>query len=134
MDSAFLLNNDKQFLSVGSRHCKTWTFNGCNIRSSRVTWPKRLKLEGSSTYLEQEPLITCASFSENSYVIGTFKGKMIQIVGGSMAKAWQVHEGPLSVFNNSVSAKRLFTGGRDGKIVEFIYEKSKPLNPQMLLR
>ena len=74
--------------------------------------------------MEQEPLITCASFSESSCVIGTFKGKMIQVVGGNMAQAWQIHDGPLSVFNHCASSKRLFTGGRDGKVVEFYYQNS----------
>lgn len=129
LDSCFLLNSDKKFLSIGSRHCKAWDFNGCNIRSGRVAWPKRLKLENTKQLLAQEPLITCASFSQTSYVVGTYKGTMIQVINGAMSKAWKVHEGPLSVFNNCPQNKRLFTGGRDGKVVEFVYERSKFYTP-----
>lgn len=127
LDSCFLLGEDKQFLSVGSRHCKIWNFNGCNIRSRRVTWPKRLKLEGrnSKTNLKTEPLISCASFNNTNFVVGTYKGKMIQIINGAMGKAWQVHTGPLSVFGHSSEHKKLFTGGRDGKVMVFTYERSK---------
>lgn len=125
LDSCFSLKDDRRFLSIGSRHCKVWNFQGCNIRSSRVSWPKRLRLENSKGLLQQEPLITCATFSENSFVAGTYKGKMIQITNGAMSKAWQVHDGPLSVFNNCPKFRRFFTGGRDGKVTEFIYERSK---------
>lgn len=124
LDSCFSLKDDRKFISIGSRHCKVWNFQGCNVHSSRVSWPKRLKMENSRDLLKQEPLITCATFSENSFVVGTYKGKMIHITNGAMNKAWQVHEGPLSVFNNCSKYKRFFTGGRDGKVVEFIYERS----------
>jgi microtubule-associated protein-like 6 len=125
LESCFALTDDRKFLSIGSRHCKVWNFKGCNIHSARVSWPKRLRLENSKDLLKQEPLIACATFSDNSFVAGTYRGKMIQITNGNMGKAWQVHEGPLSVFNNCPKYKRFFTGGRDGKVVEFVYERSK---------
>ena len=133
LDSCFALKDDRRFLSIGSRHCKVWNFKGCNVNSGRVSWPKRLRLENSKDLLQQEPLITCATFSDNSFVVGTYKGKMVQITNGTMSKAWQVHEGPLSVFNNCLKYKRFFTGGRDGKVIEFVYERSKsPSNPRRL--
>ena len=125
LDACFSMKDDRRFLSIGSRHCKVWNFQGCNIRSARVSWPKRLRLENAKDLLKQEPLITCSTFNDNSFVVGTYKGKMIQITNGAMNKAWQVHEGPLSVFNNCSKFKRFFSGGRDGKVVEFVYERSK---------
>jgi microtubule-associated protein-like 6 len=131
LDSCFALKDDRKFLSIGSRHCKVWNFKGCNVNSGRVAWPKRLRMENSKELLKQEPLITCNTFSDNSYVVGTYKGNMIQITNGAMSKAWKVHDGPLSVFNNCPKYKRFFTGGRDGKVIEFVYERSKSTPPHL---
>ena len=67
-----IMKNDSHFLTVGSKHIKSWTLTGSRLKGTRISWKGAGKAE----------TVLCCSALENSYVVGTGSGKLVLVSGG----------------------------------------------------
>ena len=115
LDLTFL-GNDSNFITVGSKHIKTWSFNGSSLKGSRVSWKGIGKAE---------PVNSCCGLNKSNAVIGTSKGKIITLRGGGLSNAKEVHKGRVYVMYFDRENEYLFTGGQDGVVNKFFFKNNR---------
>jgi WD40 repeat protein/Ca2+-binding EF-hand superfamily protein len=116
LDAEF--TSESNFYSCGSKHLKTWTFNGKNATGGNVSW----KAMGNKA----EAVVSLTNDDSQNILASTGTGKLLLIKNGSIVTFnASVHSGPIWVTHYSDDSKTFLTGGKDGSINEISVANSK---------
>jgi WD40 repeat protein len=99
--------DDTHFSTVGPKHFRHWTVGAGTIKGAAGAFGKNSNMVGS-----------CA-FYGNTCLTGSLSGAVYKWTGASLTGTLAGHTRLVDAIHANVPLKKLFTGGRDGMIIEW---------------
>lgn len=99
--------DDTHFSTVGPKHFRHWTVAGATIKGAAGAFGKNHNMVGSCAFYGTTCLTGCSN------------GTVYRWNGASIAGLMKSHTRLVDAIHANTVTKTLFTGGRDGKIVQW---------------